>query len=237
MTTTADLQIEYIRALVARLRTLSPEKDAAALCNRIESNLDSLVELLMEAPEPDAADAGLLQPAPEPVVETGPDHASDIPRDIPEPAPAVEAAGGEEADANLPGFLERTFGPVAGPEALTVERLKEAGHAPVQRTTTGDSAEHKYVPKKAPRFGLTKCEPGCGDEFHAGPGFASHRRNCKPYQAYVAAHVREVEPLPGAIAPAATADALAGREADDARRRESARAKADETWRNRHGQA
>lgn len=80
------------------------------------------------------------------------------------------------------------------------------------------------------------CEPGCGKSIDAR-GFGTHRRTCDAYQQFRAEHVVEVAPLAGAVAPAPMADALVARKADDAKHHDRARAKADETWRNRHGQA
>jgi hypothetical protein len=182
----------------------------------------------------------------DPVVEERAEYAPDIPHEIAAPAvndetetaapvadvelterqqqilDAIRAANGnQKAAAEALGL---TLGGISG--MLTALRAKGAVPADVVALIEA---------RRALTSGMTVCEPGCGEEVHAR-GLGAHRVHCAAFQAYRAAHVREVEPLAGAIAPVPTPDVIASRDADERSHHERARAKAAETWARTHAE-
>lgn len=189
--------------------------------------------------------------------ETPAFYSSKYASDIPECEESGEAV---ETDTNLPGFLERTLGPVAEPElepeALTVEPPETGPKAPLTprqkeildayRQAGGDAGA------AATSMGLTEgAIRGTLYQLRAGGRLPADveelvEKRRRPARVPVRdAHNQiraeaDAQRIAQGIAErsrAAAPDVLEARDADDSRHRERARAKADETWRQRHGQA
>lgn len=275
--TVTDPRLDYIAALIDRLRRWPVEADATPLLDRIEAQLDRIGTITLDVTDAAVDAIAELRAAskaasniPDPFIETGtgdPDAgrvALHVEQLVAVPANQVEAIVAAEAElaADEPSDHHTVFSDLEPPDPivdvqeagnniradltpdvaeratvpLTVERLRELGHAPKGHTWTPEQRAAVAEKTRARNLSSPKvaCDPGCGREFSTYQ-IGSHQRACPDREAYRAAHTVDKGGRQGpAPLPDGDVDVAAERDAFQAKRAASARAAADKAWAARH---
>lgn len=166
-------------------------------------------------PEPDSD--GLITLADPVIVAPEPEPAQPL---LAQMSEAEKARGRQELMAKL--AAERADAAEREPRVERVSNARQIGDKSVVSARPTVPIRPLSSPKEI-------CRPGCGESFTAGAAFASHRRNCRHYQAFRAEHTTTIPATFETHPPAETPDPIAARDAFEATRRANAGAAAERT--------